>query len=166
MTEEQFLQETKDHDVIILQGIPGSGKSTLAKKIRKKVQGNNQIFSADDGMMFQGKYLFQPEKLGRCHQECFRSFLAYLEDTDLDFNTSVAIIDNTNTSNLEIAPYMAAAQAYGRRCYIVSLNAPAGRAILRQIHGVPTSKIYSMHQRIQNSKKNMPAYWSRYEIEE
>ena len=74
MTKEQFLQQIQNKDVIILQGIPGSGKSTLAKEIESYARQITRTFSADDRMMFNGEYLFQPEKLDKCHRECLKVF--------------------------------------------------------------------------------------------
>jgi predicted kinase len=166
MTKEQFLKQIKPNDVIILQGVPGSGKSTLAKEMRAQFNNPSPIFSADHGMIFQGEYLFQPEKLERCHKDCLRRFLKYLDDTDSIGMDSVVIVDNTNTTNLEIAPYMAAANAYDRNCYVVTVNTPVEVALKRQTHGVPFKKVLSMADRIKNSLKTMPSYWGRYEITE
>jgi Uncharacterised P-loop hydrolase UPF0079. len=166
MNKDRFIHQIQSKDVIVLQGIPGSGKSTLAKEIKDKFLGTAQTFSADYGMMFQGTYMFQPEKLEKCHRDCFRDFLFYLNDTDLPLNHSIAVVDNTNTSNLEIAPYMATAKAYGRRCYVATLYPDTVEgAIKRQLHGVPAKKVYSMAQRIENSQKNMPSYWEHIVIE-
>lgn len=165
MTKEEFLQTVKPRDVIVLQGVPGSGKSTMAQGIKDRFPSYTQIFSADHGMVFQGLYTFQPWKLGKCHKDCFRSFLDVLDDTELVGNNSILIVDNTNTTNIEIAPYIAAASAYNRECYLVTINIPLETAIKRQVHGVPASKISTMAKRIENSIKTMPSYWKHFEVE-
>lgn len=159
MTQEEFLKQIQPGDVIVLQGIPGSGKSTLAKKIDKRW---TIICSADTYMTNdQAEYVFLPWKLSKCHKECLFAFLELIGESGQD----VLIVDNTNTTNIEIAPYMAIAGVYNRNCYVVTINIPVEVAIKRQIHVVPADKIQSMQQKIQNSIKTMPSYWKHIEVE-
>lgn len=88
--------------VKILSGISGSGKSTYARRHR------GVIVSADDYFVRDGAYRFNPARLSSAHATCFARYLGALDD-----GHPLVIVDNTNTTAVEIAPYVLAAQAKG-----------------------------------------------------
>lgn len=91
--------------VIMMSGVPGSGKSTL---VARRWPGA-VVFSADAYFMVDGEYRFDPSRIGEAHCGCLRSFTETLQVADVE----VLVVDNTNLSVSEIAPYAALAQAYG-----------------------------------------------------
>ncbi len=139
--------------VMILRGLPGSGKSFQAKKLNRNH--GSKIFSADDFFMHGGEYRYVPEDIGMAHTECFRRALyAMTEDTGQQI-----IIDNTNTRNVEIAPYVALAQAYRLEFYIHTIWIDPIVAFQRQRHNVPLKTILRMHQNLVEDGAVMPAWW-------
>lgn len=68
------------------------------------------VCSADDYHVCpDGTYAFNPKNAGAAHGLCLRKFIsALLSGNDVD-----VVVDNTNTSTYELAPYMAMAAAYG-----------------------------------------------------
>jgi hypothetical protein len=87
---------------IILSGPSGFGKSTLAAKLAGTVgEGKSFICSADNFFVNEGGfYEFDPKLLPQAHKECYLDFINVV-----NFRTPLVIVDNTNLSGWEIAPY-------------------------------------------------------------
>jgi predicted kinase len=163
--------------VIILSGVSGSGKSTLAAKLSAE-NGGAPIFSADSYFMKEGVYCFDPTKIGEAHKQCLRSFaweLNFQNDNWFQSRGLVGetiIVDNTNTTALELAPYVALAQAYGYKVEIhtilvaspLDLENPWKEASElqiawnRSIHGMPAAGMLVMARNI--DARNFPPYWT------
>jgi len=141
--------------IIIMQGVPGSGKSTLVRKHYPEAE----VVSADDYFMSEGKYKFDPNLLPAAHAACLRIFIGWCGDFRYIKTNRVMIVDNTNTTVIEIAPYMAIAQAYGHDAEIFYVQTNVNVAFERNIHGVPLDKMWVMHDRIIDSHKMMPPWW-------
>src|SRR5690606_33271326 len=95
---------------IIMSGISGSGKSTWAEKLCHGLSStgyNFSIVSADSYFMRDGVYQFDPKKLSDAHGACCYDFI-----NQLALQTPLVVVDNTNTTAVEIAPYILIAQAY------------------------------------------------------
>lgn len=135
--------------VIVMRGIPGSGKSTWIK--------NNVpdavVCSADLYFMQTGEYKFDPSKLGSAHAWCRLAYEVALRD-----NEPVVVVDNTNTTNKEMAFYIEKAEASGYDIVIVQLNTPADVAAARNVHGVPAEKVQQMAARMQELRPE----WLKY----
>lgn len=110
--------------VIILQGISGAGKSTYAAKLGGRIVSANDYFQARDG------YRFAPAKLGEAHAQCMRRFIEMVQGSE-----PLVIVDNTNTTVAEIAPYYSVGQAYGYAVRIVRVVAGVQAATARGRHG-------------------------------
>jgi len=146
-------------EVIIMQGVSGSGKSTFIKNNFPSAI----VVSADYYFVnvVTGNYEFKSELLGEAHANCLRSYI----DTIIAWNTQVEdgvlVVDNTNCTVAEIAPYAAIATAYGRKLKIICLDIDPKVAAARNLHGVDESNVMVMAERIQNSAKELPLYWPR-----
>lgn len=141
--------------ITIMQGLPGSGKSTHAAKL--KAQGA-VIVSADDYFTEndEGVYKFDPTKLSEAHGQCMRRFVyAILNREDH------VVVDNTNCTSEEIAPYMALANAYDYEARILRVEAEPDVCAKRNTHGVPVQAILAMAARLATFK-GMP--WWKVEI--
>ncbi|MCZ2224294.1 MAG: ATP-binding protein [Chitinophagales bacterium] len=138
---------------VILIGVSGSGKSTYARN-------NYPEFikcSADDYFMIDGKYNFNFAKLGEAHGECLKKFILACQ------NKQNVIVDNTNTSIEEIAPYFQVARAYGYDVTFVMINCDIDKCAERNLHGVGLNSVKTMRARINNLK--LPKYW-KFELKE
>lgn len=143
----------------ILSGLPGSGKSHYAKA---KADERFIVCSADQFFEIEGEYKFDKTKLGQAHKFCFLKFIHAIED-EYEENFNV-IVDNTNTSILEIAPYYRVADAFGYETTVVCINTPFEVAYARQTHNVPRGTMEKMQESLQRLKAEMPWYWNRKEI--
>ncbi len=133
--------------VIIMSGIPGSGKSTYSKKL------GGVVCSADHWFEREGEYKFDPTKLGMAHGACLAKFTRALMAGE-----DVIVVDNTNTSSLELAPYVALAQAFGASCELVTIQCDPDVAFARNVHGVPLETIRRMAAAL--SARTLPPFWA------
>jgi predicted kinase len=133
----------------ILQAIPGAGKSTFAKKFRGAV-----IVSADDYFTTNGVFTFDGRKLNEAHAYSLRKFVVYLEQ-----KKELVIVDNTNISLAEYAPYAALARAYDYEVGIVTILEDPVKAFKRNIHGVGLKRILIMDTELRAGLTRVPSYW-------
>jgi predicted kinase len=137
--------------VIVCRGISGSGKSSYISKNYP----NATVCSADHFFMHDGEYKFNPSNLNLAHRTCMRKFV--LHCTDSNYNCDTLVVDNTNLTLAEIAPYIQVALAMGHEVEIIRLSCPAAEAAQRNKHGVPFGTVEAMLRRFEN----LPAYWPK-----
>lgn len=138
--------------LLLMRGLPGSGKSTQVAKIRKKCQEiglHLRKCSADDYFIDEhGRYNFDRNKLGKAHGYSKRS----AEDA-MSQGVPLVIIDNTNTMEKEMNPYIKMAKKYGYRVVKQVVGNFDEESIKlyakRNVHGVPIEAINRMAGRFQ-----------------
>ena len=143
--------------VSILCGVSGCGKTTWAARNGiwplRVVSADHAFYDRD------GKYNFDPSRLPEAHGSCLRYFVAALQD-----KVSHVIVDNTNTTVAEIAPYAALALAYGFDLEILFFNCDPEVAAARNTHGVPVAGVMAQHARLQETRKSLPPWWNAREV--
>lgn len=132
----------------IMRGLPGSGKSTRIKNHLPEAT----VFSADQHhmVMINGKweYKYDPKNASKAHNICFRDYVqAVVDNLESDI-----VIDNTNTSIAELAPYVRIAEAFERDYEIVFLHTTLEVAVTRNIHQVPITTIMAMNANLLTEK--------------
>lgn len=142
--------------VIILRGLPGSGKSTLGKQLASEIQkaGNSVEIVSADKFFYElggGEYKFDPSKIGNAHSSCFRKFIEALQS-----GVNLIVVDNTNTSGIEISPYKLAADAFDYEVEIRQVESDPEESFKRNLHGVPKPAIDAMHGALQQP---VPPWW-------
>lgn len=89
--------------LILMRGLPGSGKSTKAKELAEQAKSlglSVGIYSTDEYFMQDGRYNFNPDKIGAAH--------AWNQDrvkAAMNSGQDVVIVDNTNTTHWECEHY-------------------------------------------------------------
>ena len=131
-------------DLIILRGVPNAGKSSFAELLHYGNE-NSVICSADEYFMDQkGRYKFSMDKLPIAHEYCYaKAKRAMMEET------SLVIIDNTNSCPKEFQKYIDMAHEYGynyqtiivEKCHKDGNNG----------HNVPEETRTKMEEKIKNS---------------
>lgn len=140
--------------VFILRGGSGAGKSTWVKNNHSDAK----VYSADTFFMVDGEYKFDPTKLPQAHAQCLRKFVEHCQGTSED-DKSVVIVDNTNTSVSEFAPYAQVAQVYGHEVSIVTFLYDPVKAHARNTHGTPLKACIEMHKRLTDQTQFIPPWW-------
>lgn len=153
-------------EVIITSGIPGAGKSSWIRKNTNPFL--TEVFSADAYFLDKfGVYSFDSSNLGKAHSSCLRTYterLIHLAQAEKGACSLTLVVDNTNTSTWEIAPYYSLAVAYAVPVRILRFTADTVKAHGRNIHGVKKEKVEKMAERIRDLK--LPAFWNVQEIGE
>ncbi len=138
--------------VYIYCGVSGSGKSTHIRANHPTAR----VCSADDFFLdSKGFYYFLASLLPVAHGKCLRTFVEDLQNPNL---TTDIVVDNTNTTVAEIAPYAALALAYGAELQIVTLMCDVETATARNTHNVPHGAIVRMATNL--ASRELPPWWS------
>jgi predicted kinase len=136
--------------VTILSGISGAGKDCYITSHfgDRKVT----VVSADDYFMHEGQYRFYASDLGKAHAQCMRNFCYAV-----DRGVREIVVNNTNLTAIEIAPYYAVAMAYRYRVELVTIVRSAEVCAARNVHGVPLATCQRMAETLAN--REIPPYW-------
>ncbi len=144
--------------VLILCGPSGAGKSTFTTTL----QGNGRyvvITSADHYFSREGTYKFDAKELSAAHNYCLRKFCAAAAK-----EVPMLVVDNTNTTLLEMAPYYSVAIAHGYAVEIHSFGlATAPEELLaRTQHGVPLPTLATQQRKARNllDGRTLPPFWT------
>lgn len=137
--------------VVLLVGVSGSGKSTFAAR---EYPGAVTV-SADHYFMVDGEYRFEGAKLGEAHGACLRGFVGAVQG-----GAGCVVVDNTNTSLVELAPYVSVAKAYGYGVEVVRVRCDVSVAAARNTHGVGEGAVRAMGERIEAMMAaGLPPFW-------
>jgi len=128
--------------VWVMSGLPGSGKSSFARVAAEAHQRDlnisSQIVSADDFFCSTGEYLYTGDDAA-AHRDCWRRFFKLIQD-----GCQIIIVDNTNLTAAEIAPYILPAEANGYTVKVIRVGCDPELAFSRQKHGVPRESFDKM----------------------
>lgn len=145
-------------DVTVLMGVSGAGKNHF---IENNMPKPSLVVSADDFFMKDGVYKFDRELLSKAHADCFRKLVAFLRENEGLATMGTVVVNNTNSSIVELAPYMAAAGAFGADASILYLRIDPNVAVTRSTHGVNVSTVLRMAENLDMTMRNMPSWWER-----
>ncbi len=141
--------------VVVLVGASGAGKSTYA---RAYVDQDYIVCSADHAFVVDGIYKFAANRLSEAHGMCFRQAIESL------LAGRSVVVDNTNTTTEEIAPYILLAQSMGAECVVIHVPGPVDLA--RNVHGVPVSTVQAQLTRIARTLGRWPKWWPTVHVAE
>ena len=159
INDTKELLELCKGGVLILAGLPGSGKSKLAKELGE-LHPNTRILSSDDYFMRNGECRFNPSELGRAHDRCWRRYLNTFQMSAIFSRTGgLAIVDNTNTSPFELAPYVRYAKGLEVPVLTLFVKRRYELCLRDQTHGVSLETMQRMAETLANTHHYFPAYW-------
>jgi predicted kinase len=138
----------------IIRGLPGSGKSCLAKVIKQEASityDTQPVICSTDNFWDKetGTYNYRPHLLDIAHGWC-RGIVC----DEMLHQRELIILDNTNTTFKEIAPYLELAAAFGYDVDIFEPTNPWSKdpneCVKRCTHNVPLTIIQKMAERWEN----------------
>lgn len=142
--------------LIIMRGIPGAGKTYY----HETHYPGAVVGSADYLFQQSGAYVYNRAQLNDAHQACFRTILeAVLREEPL------IVVDNTHIRPIEIAPYYMLGAARGYTADIITIHCDPRVALQRQMHKVPTEKVYAMAYHLDQDGMYMPRWWKHLIVE-
>lgn len=147
--------------IMILRGISGSGKSHFAEECLEKL--GSVVVSADFFFLSpSGKYTFDVSKLAEAHADCLRRFIRFCDEAREGWSPALTlVVDNTNLTAIEIAPYYQIALAYGHEPEIVEFDCDPRIAFARNCHKVP----FNVHTaQVTKMRSALPSFWKRRTI--
>jgi hypothetical protein len=155
-----------------MRGIPGSGKSHFGENCLAIPGYKLIVVSADHFFIRDGVYKFNGKQLSIAHLVCRKKFHEAL--CSATTNTLI-VVDNTNTTALEIAYYYGLATVFTKDVKIMEIVEPpfdpaqrdeptwVEQCASRNQHGVPLNKVAEMNGRLTSSK--LPGYWKKRKVE-
>lgn len=165
--------------VMIMAGASGSGKSshignnllegegTRVLKITDLnvddsmfdfYAGDQVVLSADD-ITFDDDGTFHIGRLDAAHKLCLNTFAKILQMEEKERPPDL-IVDNTNTSPWELAPYVALALAHEDVVLeILVMTTPWKECLARCRHATPPKNIRTQARRLERMLDEWPAFW-------
>lgn len=127
-------------------------------------------FSSDSYHMHNGVYRYEPSRLSTSHNLCLRAFTEAITAASLKrggglngehalYGDELLIVDNTNTTIAEIAPYAALACAFNHELHIGTLLADPAIAHARNVHEVPITNVVKQCLQLEQSILAWPKWW-------
>ncbi len=127
---------------IVLRSVSGSGKSTFAEYVKGlNFNKDIRVCCADDFLMKDGKYDFNPRLLGVAHKECQAKFQKALEEGQ------DVIIANTNTTRSERDFYVSRAKEAGYMVFSLAVE----NLGTTDVHNVPKEVLDSQREKLKTS---------------
>lgn len=162
--------------ILIARGIPGSGKTTGLTD-RAGLTGSPfddrgaprwpNYFSTD--LYWGPAYAFDRDQLSAAHAWTLRQFLVRLLELDGLYGApgladrELLLVDNTNITAAEIAPYAQAGLAFGHAVRVVTFLCDPRVAMRRGRHAVSSGQILRMHANLLLEAAKLPSWW-RHEM--
>lgn len=142
--------------VWVYSGLPGAGKTKLIgeRHAGAPVCSSDHHFTREDG-----SYVYVPTEIGIAHAKCLVRFVDLCR-REANWKTGefpTVVVDNTNTSTAEIAPYAAIALAYGHELQLVTVLCDPEVAFARNTHGVTLDTIKLMHEALRT--RQLAPWW-------
>lgn len=140
-------------NVVVMRGVSGSGKSTFIQRLRERLAKTHTftVVSMDHYFMQGDTYVFDSAKLSQAAAFCYKQFLLALAGAGAN---EIVIVDNTNTTAVEISPYVLAAAAFDAPYCIQTLPVPEDLG--RNVHGVPVANVLAQAEKF---NQPLPRFW-------
>jgi predicted kinase len=147
----------------IMRGCSGSGKSTYTKTHFP----NALVLSTDDFWINKdtGAYEFDIKRHSEAHAWNLRRFVdavQYWAEDGCDESESpgvTIVVDNTNCSVAEFAPYAAVAGAFGFDVEIITVDVDTDTAHARNQHNVPQPTVHGQRRNLIRNNDFIPKWW-------
>ncbi len=154
--------------VIVMRGLPGSGKSFWVENRLRRPEGfagleNSVIVCSNDDYHVNfatGRYEFKQENHAAACNECTLKFLnVFIKAVNANApdGCDYLVVDNTNLSAWEIAPYYRIAECHCIPVKIVRIHCEYVDAVRRNVHAVPPERIWAMYQTL--LQERLPPWW-------
>lgn len=106
--------------------------------------------------MESGEYKFDASKIEEAHNACLRKFVSSLQNS-----AAPIVVDNTNLTVEELAPYYCLARAFGYEVEIVRCWTSVNEAVQQNVHGVTKQTLEFMQRKWYHTffDAGLPKFW-------
>jgi len=137
-------------NVVIMVGASGSGKTTWIKENLPEAT----VVSTDLYWESTQKS-FNPNELSKAHAWAIRDFIMQCA-----MQAPTIVVDNTNTTAVEIAPYIAIGKAYDAEIQVIWLGTDRIEELVRRnVHNVQEHTIRRHLDNMASTKMSWPFHW-------
>ena len=158
--------------VIIMRGAQGSGKSTYQRThfplaLVCSADHEFEKLDTDPASPTYGQYVykFDVKFLPDAHAATLRKFVGAIRDPFADdHDLHQVVVDNTNATVAQVAPYAALALAYGHELEIITLIGDPVLHYERNTHSVPLETVQRVTRLIDQESDRFPAWWTHRRI--
>lgn len=158
----------------ILRGLPGSGKNYYIEQLKKD---GKIVFECSADLFFvdkDGVYMFDPKRIGEAHKYSKDTFWYHLKiwnrfladpvgniEIIERYKNHVLICNNTNTTLLEMDPYITMCDIFEHPYEIIWMKCSAETSIERNVHNVPEETIRRMAKRFEGTGEKIGFGWKQ-----
>lgn len=162
-------------DLILIRGLPSAGKTTLVNLLLRDEEDCDERltshFETDQFFMKDGKYEFDPARIGEAHQWCqdeVRRTIKFNQIHPRSNDHTVIVVSNTFTQRWEMQPYIEMGYIPCKLTVIDLFDGGHSDETLyaRNRHGVPLEVIRTLRAGYEHDWRNGDpvAPWDRPEV--
>ena len=146
--------------VVIYSGIPGAGKSHHISRHYQSPGTPPAAIYSSDFFFYQrnARYDYDPTRQGDAHAWNLRRYIEVVRNPHVLHDDTVIIVDNTNTTVAELAPYWAAARAYDHHITLRTIFCEPDVALRRNVHDVPAEVVLKLAKQLE--ERVLPSWMS------
>lgn len=133
-------------------------RSKMETRNRRERHAADDFFTLNPGTPNES-YKFDPQYLSQAHGQCFRRVMEACQQESVSPGTRTIIVENTNCSIAEAAPYCQLASALQLELHVITILVDPLLAWRRQVHETPITHVVKQDLTLRQSILEWPPWW-------